>query len=209
MLVMVLPAVACGWSCESTGRTEDPGPDRHAPADVAPTAEAPQGAAPGAPVTPASRRLPFNEGVDDGARLLAQRLFDAIVSAAPNDVGPRRISLDGLTNRSSAGSEEFDAFRTRFAALLDEALTGSGLSAVPFGAGDYTLFGAVFLDNLKGFDAWDARLSLVSAADRRTLWTADGRVLVLRQPPPAGVQVIPPRAWLTGQESMALWRFTE
>ncbi|MCA9286554.1 MAG: hypothetical protein KDA22_15120 [Phycisphaerales bacterium] len=164
-----------------------------------------------APDHPAPTTLPAAAGADDGARIVGDRILAAIDAAGDRPSSGAVLSLGGLSNASDASAAEFDAFRARLAALLDAALAPAGLAVVPghrSGAA-YEMIGSASLDMFRGFNTWVLQLSLVGSAERRTIWTADGQVRVLRSPPTTGVQVFPPRQWLDARAVPALWRSTD
>jgi hypothetical protein len=96
------------------------------------------------------------------------------------------VSVEGLRNQSHASTGEFEKLLERLATTLSRAgSTGRvplKFTLRPQEPVDYELSGTAYLMTAAGFDHWELYLNLRAAGREWTIWSADGPVLILRQP---------------------------
>ncbi len=123
---------------------------------------------------------------DDGADALAGSMRRSLTIAGERTFGEILVRIDTLRNQSHASHREFERLLERLA----EHLSGAGAAGrvpmrfvvTPDEPVDYEMGGAVYLVTSAGFDQWELYLNLRPPGGRRTIWSADGPVRMLRQP---------------------------
>jgi hypothetical protein len=105
----------------------------------------------------------------------------------------RTVSLARMRNMSHASAGEFDALRSRLAALLTAAASTRG-SELRFVTGEtepaaFDVLGAAYLVTLEGFDSWELFLGVSRRESAHDLWRSEGPVRVLRFEQPMSAQV--------------------
>lgn len=123
---------------------------------------------------------------DDGADALAGSMRRSLTIAGERTFGEILVRVDTLRNQSHASHREFERLLDRLAEHLSRAGAAGRVPmrfvVTPDEPVDYEMGGAVYLVTSAGFDQWELYLNLRPPGGRRTIWSADGPVRMLRQP---------------------------
>jgi len=111
---------------------------------------------------------------------------DSLAMSGERPWGEVLVSVEGLRNQSHASTGEFEMLLERLAATLSRAGSTGGVPMRfmlrPGEPVDYELRGTAYLMTAVGFDQWELYLNLRAAGRQWTIWSADGPVVMLRQP---------------------------
>ena len=134
-----------------------------------------------------SRASSSRRGADgDGAFGLLRDMRSSLAMAGEKPWGQVLVSVEGLRNQSHASTGEFERLLERLAATLSRAGSTGGVPIKfmlqPGEPVDYELSGTAYLMTAAGFDQWELYLNLRAAGREWTIWSADGPVVMLRQP---------------------------
>lgn len=122
----------------------------------------------------------------DGTFALLLDMRGSLAMFGEKPWGEVLVSVESLRNQSHSSTGEFERLLERLATTLSRAGSTGGVplrfvlrSGEPV---DYELTGTAYLMTAAGFDQWELYLNLRAAGREWTIWSADGPVLMLRQP---------------------------